>query len=642
MKVVILGGGIAGLTVGILLKNKNWDVVINERVDGVFSRGHAFLMNSDGLNILNELSDSLSIGLNKKRINLFSLKRPSENELIKIKLDPWYCIKRIDLMSFLNDHFPKECLKLGRQFSHFIYENNKAIAAVFKNGEVEYGDLFIGADGSNSVVRQNIFGDTNYTPIEVKEVVGVSKKRIATIEEMTIFQKIQDGEKGLSFGYIPTFNDESVWFMQYDAKFVENNQADSKDLKSFCYSMLENFPKEVKEVLDANNFENTYIWNTRDFNLLPTFHKDNVVLIGDAAHLALPFTSAGTTNAILDAKFLVDCLEEFQDYSKAFKGYYDLRAESIKEHIEQGREVKELFLNPKIHSERDFLLPLISESKNNKISINKPLKILYFTDPICSTCWLIQPILRKLKLEYDDYLDIDYKMGGLLPSWKDYNKGIIKTPSDAAKHWEDMSSLYNTPLDGDVWFEDPLNSSYPPSIAFKAAQLQSKDKAILFLRRIKEMVFLEKKNITKRKFIVNAALNCGLDSAVLLRDIQIKAIDLFKEDLELAQAYGIKSFPTLFFSKDSHKKITLKGIQSYEKFEEIIKEFIPDVVKKKIEIDPLSLFKLYNIMTEEEFSFLMNLDKETTHKLLLSLYKNGEIEKVESKNGFVWKYIPSL
>lgn len=642
MKVVILGGGIAGITIGILLKNKNWDVVVNEKVDGVFSRGHAFLMNADGLSILNELSDSLSVGLNKKKINIFSLKRPSGNELIKIKLDPWYCIKRIDLMSFLNEHFPKDCLKLGRQFSHFIYENNKAIAAVFKNGEVEYGDLFIGADGSNSAVRKNIFGETDYTPIEVKEVVGVSKKQILVKGDLSVFQKIQHGEKGISFGYIPTFNDECVWFMQYDAKFVENNQVDSKDLKSFCYSMLENFPKEVKEVLNENNFENTHIWNTRDFDLLPSFNKDNIVLVGDAAHLALPFTSAGTTNAILDAKTLVDCLEEFQDYSSAFKNYYDLRADSIREHIDQGREVKKLFLYPQDHSERDFLLPLVSETKNNKQLINKPLKILYFTDPICSTCWLIQPILRKLKLEYDDYLDVDYKMGGLLPSWKDYNKGIIKSPSDAAKHWEEVSSLYNTPLDGDVWFEDPLDSSYPPSIAFKAAQLQNKDKAILFLRRIKEMVFLEKKNITKRKFIENVALSCGLDSAVLLKDIQTKAIDLFKEDLELAQAFEIKSFPTLMFSKDSNKKITLKGIQSYEKFEDIIKEFIPDVVKKQTDIDPLSLFKLYNIITEAEFSFLTDIDEETTRKLLLTLYKNGAIEKVENKNGSVWKYVPSL
>ena len=30
------------------------------------------------------------------------------------------------------------------------------------------------------------------------------------------------------------------------------------------------------------------------------------------------------------------------------------------------------------------------------------------------------------------------------------------------------------PIDGDVWLEDPLNSSYPPSIAFKAAEMQDK------------------------------------------------------------------------------------------------------------------------------------------------------------------------
>jgi 2-polyprenyl-6-methoxyphenol hydroxylase-like FAD-dependent oxidoreductase len=31
-------------------------------------------------------------------------------------------------------------------------------------------------------------------------------------------------------------------------------------------------------------------------------------LIGDAAHLAVPFTSAGTTNALLDAKTLTKTL----------------------------------------------------------------------------------------------------------------------------------------------------------------------------------------------------------------------------------------------------------------------------------------------------------------------------------------------
>jgi 2-polyprenyl-6-methoxyphenol hydroxylase-like FAD-dependent oxidoreductase/predicted DsbA family dithiol-disulfide isomerase len=641
MKVVILGGGIAGLTAAILLKRKNWEVVVNEKVKGIVSRGHAFLMNAEGLTVLKELTGDLPFDLNKKKIKVFSLKRPNGKELIKIQLDPWFCIKRIDLMSFLYSLFPKEDMRYGRQFSHFMYENNMAVAAVFTNGEIEYGDLFIGADGSNSAVRQSIFGETEFTPTEVKEIVGVSKKSIPMLDDITIFQKIQDGEKGLSFGYIPTFNDESVWFMQYNAKFVENNQADVKDIKSFCYSMLSSFPKEVTEVLDANNFENTYIWNTRDFDILPSFSKDNVVLIGDAAHLSLPFTSAGTTNAILDAKILVESLQKQHDFDMAFQKFYDLRAQSIKEHIEQGREVKELFLYPTKHSERDFLLPLISDNKNKKIPIKKPLKILYFTDPICSTCWLIQPILRKLELEYGDYLDIEYRMGGLLPSWKQYNKGIIKSPSDAAKHWEDVSVLHQTPIDGDVWLEDPLDSSYPPSVAFKAAQLQDKEKAILFLRRIKEMVFLEKKNITKKEFIESAALSCGLDSAVLLKDIQSEAIALFVEDLELAKSYGITSFPTLFFSNSSGEIITFKGIQPYEKFEECINELIPDVVKKKTDIDPLTLFEMYNNMTQAEFATLLDIDLDKTDELLSNLYDNDKIEKLETKNGIIWKYNPN-
>jgi 2-polyprenyl-6-methoxyphenol hydroxylase-like FAD-dependent oxidoreductase len=56
----------------------------------------------------------------------------------------------------LNQLVPEGLIKTGRIFSHFIYENGKAVVAQFSNGEVEYGDIFIGADGSNSAVREAI------------------------------------------------------------------------------------------------------------------------------------------------------------------------------------------------------------------------------------------------------------------------------------------------------------------------------------------------------------------------------------------------------------------------------------------------------------------------------------------------------
>ena len=127
-----------------------------------------------------------------------------------------------------------------------------------------------------------------------------------------------------------------------------------------------------------------------------------------------------------------------------------------------------------------------SQSEKQKSNDNL-VKVIYYTDPICSSCWGIEPQLRKLKLEYGNNIEIDYRMGGLLPDWS-YNSGGISSPSDVAQHWDEVSAYYDMPIDGDVWLEDPLNSSFPSSIAFKAAQLQDNEKAILFLREIREQV----------------------------------------------------------------------------------------------------------------------------------------------------------
>ena len=134
------------------------------------------------------------------------------------------------------------------------------------------------------------------------------------------------------------------------------------------------------------------------------------------------------------------------------------------------------------------------EAFNNQQVKEKTVRAVYFTDPICSSCWGIEGQLRKLKLEYSYDLTIDYRMGGLLPSFdNNYNSGGITKPADVAVHWDHASDYYQMPIDGNVWLEDPLSSSYPASIAFKAAQLQDEEKAVAFLRVMREMLFLQKK-----------------------------------------------------------------------------------------------------------------------------------------------------
>ena len=265
----------------------------------------------------------------------------------------------------------------------------------------------------------------------------------------------------------------------------------------------------------------------------------------------------------------------------------------------------------------------------------KPVKIVYFTDPICSSCWGIEPQLRKLKLEYGNSLQIEYKMGGLLKDWS-YNSGGISKPSDVAHHWDEVSAYYQMPIDGDVWLEDPLDSSYPPSIAFKAAQIQDEYKAVAFLRVLREMVFLKKMNITKWENMELAAKQVGLDVVLLKSDFEGMAKQLFEADLELGKQMGVRGFPTLFISDSSGTTTTIYGVNAYAAFEKAIADLSPGVVKMTYSTDWKSLFAFYPTLTLREFAELSNRPVADCENELNTLVEQGELLKLTTKNGSIW------
>ncbi len=266
---------------------------------------------------------------------------------------------------------------------------------------------------------------------------------------------------------------------------------------------------------------------------------------------------------------------------------------------------------------------------------DKPLKLVYFTDPICSSCWGIEPQLRKLKLEYGQYLEIDYRMGGLLPDWN-YNSGGIGKPSDVASHWDEASVQYDMPIDGDVWLEDPLDSSYPPSIAFKAAQMQDNHKAELFMRALRELLFLQKKNITKWEHIASAALSAGLNVEQLKTDFEGKAKILFEEDLKMAKDLGVRGFPTIFFIDGAGNKELVYGSRPYAYYEMAILKLYPFAKKSEYHKNWETLFSKYHSLTVKEFAEPSGAPSKETEQLLNNLTEENIVEKYSTKNGSMW------
>ena len=275
-------------------------------------------------------------------------------------------------------------------------------------------------------------------------------------------------------------------------------------------------------------------------------------------------------------------------------------------------------------------------AKSNKLSTSKSVKLIYYTDPICSSCWGIEPQLRKFKLEYGNSIEIEYRMGGLLPDWN-YNSGGIGKPSDVAEHWDEVSVHYDMPIDGDLWLEDPLDSSYPPSIAFKAALMQDYEKAILFLREIREMVFLQKKNIAKWEHLEVAAKKVGLNIKQFKTDFEGNAKELFEEDLKLGRELGVRGFPTVFFLDDSGNKEIIYGSRPYAFYEMAILKLNPNAIKSEYSKDWETLFSKYSSLTAKEFSELSGTPRDESEKHLNDLVVKGDLEIHTTKNGSIWR-----
>lgn len=286
-------------------------------------------------------------------------------------------------------------------------------------------------------------------------------------------------------------------------------------------------------------------------------------------------------------------------------------------------------------------IPKVSDKSENSI-VNKPIKLLYFTDPICSSCWGIEPQLRKLKQEYGEYFHIEYRMGGLLKSWEEYGGSDVNGPQSVARHWEEAGAYYNMPIDGDVWNEDPLHSSYPPAVAFKAAQLQGSHQAERFLRRMKEMVFTEKKNITRKEHLLTAAKDAGLDQNRFEYDYQHKAAELFEQDLLMATEWGVRGFPTIYFMDEDDNRFKVYGSKPYHVYEEALLKLIPGKAIKDSASSFESIFKGFDTVTLKEFAVFFDKSLEEAESILHEFEEQKKVKRIVRKAGIIWKVANSF
>lgn len=200
------------------------------------------------------------------------------------------------------------------------------------------------------------------------------------------------------------------------------------------------------------------------------------------------------------------------------------------------------------------------------------VSVVYVTDPICSACWVSEPAWRSVTARYGDLLDVAHVFGGLLPGWEGFaDAGAdIRQPSDVAHHWDEFAAFAGQPINSSVWLTDPLHSSFPPSIATVAVRLVAPELEEPFLRRIREFLFLDARNIARPEVLAEAAVEVGVDMdayrAVLADGT---AEEQFVRDRARSRALGVRGFPTVLV-EGAAGRLVLHGIFSVDQLESAI------------------------------------------------------------------------
>ena len=214
------------------------------------------------------------------------------------------------------------------------------------------------------------------------------------------------------------------------------------------------------------------------------------------------------------------------------------------------------------------------EEQTGLIDFSQPQKTItlyYVTDPICSHCWAIEPVLRRFTEQYGDYFKFQTVMGGLLEKWHDGPidpaNGIYK-PADVAGHWREVGEHSRMPIDGSLMIDNPVHSSYPPSRVFKVIQGQYDDaKANEYLRRAREALFAFNRNIADDSVMVEIVSSMGLDGEAVVQAAQQPAAQqALTEDFALARSLGARGFPSIIMINEDNKGVKIVGGQALDKY----------------------------------------------------------------------------
>jgi 2-polyprenyl-6-methoxyphenol hydroxylase-like FAD-dependent oxidoreductase len=332
MKINIIGGGIGGLTTAIALQQKGFSVTIYEAAPVIREVGAGLWVAANAINIFERLgfADEIKNAGNQLESSMLAdhkgkpMSKVDFKKIINSYGNGTTTIHRARLQAILMSHVEKGSIEIGKRLKK-IENTEGSVKVHFEDGTISESDILIGSDGIHSVVREQIFGTV---PLRFSNQTcwrGIAKMRLENTKNAA---ELWGTKSGLRSSYSQINDEEVYWYITKKEK--EGTKKTTSEVKNYLVNLVSEFQSEIKNVLQNTDNEAIIQNDLSDLTPMSSWHKGNIVLIGDAAHASTPNLGQGACQAIEDAYVLVECLAKNSNaspISEAFLAYEKLRME---------------------------------------------------------------------------------------------------------------------------------------------------------------------------------------------------------------------------------------------------------------------------------------------------------------------------
>lgn len=348
-KVLVIGGGFAGMTAALQLSRGGFDVDLAEIDPQWRSYGAGISLHGSTLRVLKQLGlieRFLEVGFASDGVEM---RGPQDQVLVSLptprvagpELPGGGAIMRPALAKILSEAVRASTtnVRLGLTFTD-LAQDADGVSVTFSDGSQGRYDLVIGADGLYSAVRAKVFPQAPKPRFIGQSVWRAVLPKPEGVETVTMWMG-----PNLKVGMNRVTKDTVYLFLTEDR--ATNDHVAPETFVPTLRALLERFPSPIiRKIASELSSEHQIVYRPLEQMLLPRpWSANRVVLIGDAVHATTPHLAAGACIGIEDAMVLSEELSAGADLTSALNAFEERRYERCRMVVENSGKLADIEIN---------------------------------------------------------------------------------------------------------------------------------------------------------------------------------------------------------------------------------------------------------------------------------------------------------